>query len=173
MITILCTTDRPGSNSGKASRLYQSKLASIGEQVQELNMKNVDIDWIAKSNYGTNCPEFEAIVCKYIRSVDRIILIVPEYNGSFPGIFKFFMDACDHQTFKDKKIALMGLAAGRSGNVRGLDHLTGVFHYLGAEVYSNKVYLSLANQSVSASGELDNDLLQTEIAAQIKGFLTF
>ena len=67
----------------------------------------------------------------------------------------------------------MGLASGRSGNVRGLDHLTGILHYLGSEVYSAKVYLSLVNHSLSETGELVNDILQSEIEAQMKGFVTF
>ena len=66
----------------------------------------------------------------------------------------------------------MGLASGRAGNVRGLDHLTGIFHYLGSEVYSKKVYLSQINQSLSEEGFIQNDLSQ-RIEAQLKGFVTF
>ena len=173
MTTVICTTDRSGSNTRKVAHLYMTQLVSLGEQSQLLDMVDVKLDWIERSSYGTNCPEFEAVLARYIRSVDKIIVIVPEYNGSFPGLFKFFMDACDLQSFSQKKIALMGLAAGRSGNVRGLDHLTGIFHYLGAEVYSKKVYLSLANHSLTASGELVNEVLEKEIGAQIEGFLSF
>lgn len=173
MITVICTTDRQGSNTRKATQLYLDNLYAMGETVQLLDIKDVKLEWIARSNYGKNCTEFEDIITKYIRSVDKMILIVPEYNGSFPGLFKFFIDACDQHTFRDKKLALMGLAAGRSGNVRGIDHLTGVLHYLGAEVYSKKVYLSLVNLSLSASGQLENETLENEIREQMKGFLAY
>lgn len=173
MITVICTTNRSDSNSRKAAELYTNKLAEMGENVQLLDMKDVNADWVVKSNYGDNYPEFESVVSTYIRSAEKIILIVPEYNGGFPGYFKFFLDACDQHEFKDKKIAMMGLAAGRSGNIRGLDHLTGIFHYLGSEVYSKKVYLSMVNHSLSASGDLKNEVLENEIAAQLKGFVSF
>lgn len=173
MVTVICTTNRSDSNTRKAAELYTKQLAAMGEEVQLLDMRDVSAEWIASSNYGNNCPEFEIVVSKYIRPAKKIIVVVPEYNGGFPGYFKFFVDACDHLEFKDKKIAMMGLAAGRSGNIRGLDHLTGIFHYLGAEVYSKKVYLSMVNHSLSASGQLANEVLEQEIAAQLKGFLTF
>jgi NAD(P)H-dependent FMN reductase len=73
---------------------------------------------------------------------DKTLLIVPEYNGSIPGILKLIMDCADPEIYREKKIALTGVASGRGGNLRGLDHLTGMFHYLKAEVYSNKLPVS-------------------------------
>jgi NAD(P)H-dependent FMN reductase len=47
-----------------------------------------------------------------------------------PGSLKLFIDACSvreyKQNFKGKKAALVGIASGRAGNLRGMDHLTGV-----------------------------------------------
>ncbi|MGB0918773.1 MAG: hypothetical protein ACPGU4_14355, partial [Flavobacteriales bacterium] len=62
---------------------------------------------------------------------------------------------------------------GRAGNLRGIDHLTGIFHYLGSEVYSKKVYLSQVNLVLPENGELQNEMIASEIDAQVKGFLTF
>lgn len=173
MITIICTTNRPDSNTRKVAELYQIALNRLGSECQILDMQTVDAGWIQASNYGENVPEFEAVVTQYIRPVKKFIFITPEYNGSFPGYIKFFMDACDYGDWGGKQVALMGLASGRAGNVRGLDHLTGIFHYLGSEVYSKKVYLSQINQSMSENGEIRNDLLLKEIEAQVKGFVTF
>lgn len=173
MITIICTTNRPDSNSIKISELYEKALSAQGEKCQILDLKTVDAQWIQDSHYSDNVPEFELVVDKYIRSVNKLVLVVPEYNGGFPGYLKFFMDACDHGDWNGKKIAMLGLATGRAGNLRGVDHLTGIFHYLGSEVYSQKVYLSQINQLLSEVGELANHRVANEIDAQIKGFVTF
>jgi NAD(P)H-dependent FMN reductase len=173
MITIICTTNRPDSNTRKVAELYLTALHGFGSACQILDMQNVDAAWIQESNYGENAPEFEAVVSQYIRPVKKFVFITPEYNGSFPGYIKFFMDACNYGEWANKQVALMGLASGRAGNVRGLDHLTGIFHYLGSEVYSKKVYLSQINQSLSDDGVIQNDLLLKEIEAQLKGFITF
>ena len=173
MITIVCTTNRPDSNTRKVAQMYHDTLNDLGEDSQVLDLKEVEAAWIQGSNYGDNVPEFEEVVNKFVRHTDKFIFVTPEYNGSFPGYVKFFMDACDYGDWANKKVALMGLASGRAGNVRGLDHLTGIFHYLGSEVYSKKVYLSQINQSLSEDGTIQNDILCKEIEAQLKGFVTF
>ena len=127
MITIVCTTNRPDSNSIKVSELYEKALSTNGETCQILDLKNVEAQWIQNSHYSDNVPEMEEIVSKYIRPVSKLVFIIPEYNGSFPGILKFFMDGCDYGVWEGKKVAMLGLATGRAGNLRGVDHLTGIF----------------------------------------------
>lgn len=173
MITIICTTNRPDSNTRKVAVEYQNALGERGENCQILDLKEVDSSWIQASNYGANVPEFEEVVSKFIRPVSKLIFITPEYNGSFPGYLKFFMDACNHGDWAGKKTALMGLASGRAGNVRGLDHLTGILHYLGSEVYNRKVYMSQINNSLDSKGQIKDEVLTKEINDQLEGFLTF
>lgn len=173
MITIICTTNRPDSNTLKVANLYLQRLSGLGQDAQILDLKEVKPEWIQQSSYGKNVPEFESIIATFIRPVSKLVFVVPEYNGGFPGYLKFFMDACDQKDFSGKKVALMGLASGRSGNVRGLDHLTGILHYLGSEVYSKKVYLSQVNHSLTPNGELVNEVLLDEIGRQLNGFISF
>lgn len=173
MITIICTTDRPDSNSLKLTKHYKSLLDATGQPCQILDMQEVLPAWIQESSFGENSSEFEEVVNRYIRSAEKLIFITPEYNGTFPGYVKYFMDACDHRDFHGKKAALMGLAAGRGGNMRGLDHLTSILHYLGCEVYSKKVCLSQVDDSLSADGELTDPFTQKEIEEQLEGFIGF
>jgi NAD(P)H-dependent FMN reductase len=173
MITIICTTNRPDSNTRKVAQIYAEVLGVLGQSCQILDLKDVEASWIQSSNYGENVTEFEEVVSKYVNRVSKFVFITPEYNGSFPGYLKFFMDACNYGDWANKKVALMGLASGRAGNVRGLDHLTGILHYLGSEVYSKKVYLSQISQSLSEDGQIRNGLLSKEIETQMKGFVNF
>lgn len=173
MITIICTTNRPDSNSFKISELYEKALSENGEACQILDLRKVDAQWIQDSHYTDNVPQFDEVVQTHIRSVNKLVFIVPEYNGGFPGYLKFFMDACDYGDWQEKKVAMLGLATGRGGNIRGVDHLTGILHYLGSEVFSKKVYLSQVNQLLTENGELASEMVSNEIDAQIKGFVTF
>lgn len=173
MISIICTTDRLDSNSLKLSQVYAQMLSKTGEACQILDLRTIPAQWIQDSSYGPNIPEFDELVEKYIRSVTKLIFVAPEYNGSFPGYVKFFMDACDYGDFAHKKVALVGLASGRSGNVRGLDHLTGIFHYLDTEVYKKKVYLSQVHLLLPKDGTLTDEACLNEIGNQLKGFIEF
>jgi NAD(P)H-dependent FMN reductase len=173
MISIICTTNRTDSNSLKLSQVYEQKLTEMGEACQILDLRTIPAQWIQDSSYGENIPEFEETVKKYIRSIPKLIFITPEYNGSFPGYVKFFMDACDYGDFAHKKLALVGLASGRSGNLRGLDHLTGIFHYLDTDVYKKKIYLSEVHLLMPQDGTLTNEICLKEIEGQLNGFLEF
>lgn len=173
MISIICTTDRTDSNSLRLSQIYERELTKLGQKCQILDLRTVPAQWIQDSSYGTSIPEFDELVEKYIRSVTKLIFVTPEYNGSFPGYIKFFMDACDYGDFAHKKVALVGLASGRSGNVRGLDHLTGIFHYLDTEVYKKKVYLSQVHALLPKDGTLTDQTCLKEIETQLKGFIEF
>ena len=98
---------------------------------------------------------------------------MPEYNGSFPGILKLLIDISDvRQCWNFKKIMLVGVANGRAGNLRGLDMMTNMCHYMKMNVYHDKLPIS------SVTNELENDLFKSEntintIKNQIEGFIAF
>ena len=74
-----------------------------------------------------------------IQSCDKFVFVVPEYNGSFPGVFKAFVDGLKYPaSFKDKKCALVGISSGTQGGALALSHLTDIFNYLGMNVLALK-----------------------------------
>lgn len=173
MITLISGTDRHKSVTLQVAELYAGVLGELGEQTQLLDLTEVPVAWVSASAYGTSIKEFDALEAKYFRAASKLIFVVPEYNGSIPGYLKYVMDACDHKVFSGKQCALVGVASGRGGNLRGLDHLTGILHYLGAEVYSRKVYLSQVNKTLANGGLSDDEVTQREVRAQVAGFIKF
>ena len=47
-----------------------------------------------------------------------------------------------------------------SGNIRGVDHLTSIFHHLGSEVFSINPKLSNINQSYNENELIDEKYLE-------------
>jgi hypothetical protein len=65
----------------------------------------------------------------------------------------------------------VGVATGRGGNIRGLDHVTGVLNYIKVMVHPNKLPLSAVDKIMSADGEI-NDLRTTvSIEEQVTEFI--
>ena len=97
------------------------------------------------------------------------LLIVPEYNGSYPGVLKLFFDELSitkmKETFYDKKVGMVGISDGRAGNLRGIDHLTGMFNYLKMTVYHNKLPIS------SVKSVLDNNVIIEPTAGIVRNFV--
>jgi chromate reductase, NAD(P)H dehydrogenase (quinone) len=171
MISIISCTDRDNSYSRKVSNIVAAKLEALGVPTQILDLNDIDPSHIM-GTYGNPSQRMEEANKKFVVGVDRIIMVVPEYNGGFPGILKYFIDICDPTTYKGKKVCLVGIGAGRGGNVRGIEHLTGVLHYLRAEVFSHKVYISLVEQMVDDNDEVD-PIIGASLDEQLTGFINF
>lgn len=141
MITIISGTNRPGSNTLKVAKYYQDALAKKGEQSNLLSLTELPDTMIASDLYGNRSAEFETIQQLIIKS-QKFVFIIPEYNGSFPGVLKVFIDACTFpDSFYDKKACLVGISSGKYGNIRGIDHFGGVCSYLHLNVLPLRLHI--------------------------------
>ncbi|TND08967.1 MAG: NADPH-dependent FMN reductase [Bacteroidetes bacterium] len=150
MLTIISGTNRPGSNTLKIARYYASALTGLGVENQLLTLEELPADFLRTDLYGKRSPVFQGLLDQYMIPVQKFAVFVPEYNGSFPGVFKLFIDAVQPEHFRGKKMGLIGVSAGRAGNLRGLDDLTNAFHYLKMNVYHHKIPVSQVRNLVSA-----------------------
>jgi NAD(P)H-dependent FMN reductase len=142
MITIISATNRPGSSTLKLAQYYQQKLSEKGTEAGLLSLSQLPANLLQSDLYGKRSPEF-AVIQDIITQTEKFLFIIPEYNGSYPGVLKVFIDACTFpDSFYDKKVALVGLSSGKYGNIRGIDHFTGVCHYMHLNVMSLKLHIA-------------------------------
>jgi len=103
----------------------------------------------------------------------KFIFIIPEYNGSYPGILKMMIDYSDiRKTWHYKKALLTGVSTGRAGNLRGMDHLADTLHYLKMTVHFNKLPISIIDKLIDQNGNLNAETLRV-IQLQLDEFLLF
>ncbi|PWK73734.1 NAD(P)H-dependent FMN reductase [Mucilaginibacter oryzae] len=154
MITIISSTNRPGSSTLKLAKIYQQKLKEKGVEAGILSLAQLPDNIIVSDLYNKRSPEFEPIQ-QIVSNTDKFIFLIPEYNGSFPGVLKVFIDACNFpESFYDKKAALVGLSSGKYGNIRGVDHFTGVCHYLHLNIMALKIHIAAINKEFDEDGNL-------------------
>jgi chromate reductase, NAD(P)H dehydrogenase (quinone) len=170
---ILSCTNRPESNTLKVCAIYDKLLQDIDVGSFLLDFRTLPRDIAFSGTFGTRSDEFSAIIEKYIRPFHRFIFIVPEYNGSFPGILKLFLDITHPRDWNDKSACLVGVSDGRAGNLRGLEHLTGILNYLKVHVYHDKLPISVINSVMNDAGEFVSPGQQKVCKAQVEGFLKF
>lgn len=142
MITIICGTNRKESKSLLFAHQYHNILKNKGIESQIFSMEEFPGDLSVHDIYNYNHPKIKNLVEKYIKPAEKLVFIVPEYNGGVPGILKLFIDSVDPKIFSAKKAGLIGVATGRSGNLRGLDHLAAMLNYLQTEVMAFKLPIS-------------------------------
>ncbi|MFY0599085.1 MAG: NAD(P)H-dependent oxidoreductase [Cyclobacteriaceae bacterium] len=160
MITIVCSTNRTDSVSSKISRQYSHILDEKGVANQIIDLKNLPQDFIVSALYensGKN--KIFNPFRKIMKESEKFVFVVPEYNGSFPGVLKAFIDGLEYPgTFKNKKCALVGLSSGIQGAGLALSHLTDIFNYCGMNVLAQKVKLASIEANTDNELNITNEL---------------
>lgn len=173
MVTIISGTNRPASNTLKVAKYYQKTLAEKGLQTSLFNLEELPESLIATDLYGKRSSEFEAIQ-QLVTATSKFLFIIPEYNGSFPGVLKTFIDACNFpESFYDKKAALVGLSSGKYGNIRGIDHFGGVCSYLHLNVLPLRIHISAIKTELDDLGNLFKEDTLKFTSQQMDKFIAF
>ncbi|OFY85525.1 MAG: hypothetical protein A3F72_10145 [Bacteroidetes bacterium RIFCSPLOWO2_12_FULL_35_15] len=157
MITIISATNRPNSNTLKIARIYNQLMEIQGLTSKILTLESLPVDIAFGDLYGNRSEEFQKLLNEFIIPAQKFVVISPEYNGSFPGILKIFLDALPPELNRGKKVSLIGVSSGRGGNMRGMDHLTGIFNYLGLHVHHNKLAISNVLSLLDEQGNVTDE----------------
>lgn len=164
MITIISGTNRKNSNTLKIAGEYQHILVEKGIEAGIFSLENVDL-----LNYNA---EFEKIENEILIPTTHFIIVSPEYNGSFPGVLKLLFDSSrSHEMWYHKKALLTGVATGRAGNLRGMDHLADVLNYLMITVHPNKLPISVVDSVVGSDGKIIDKNTLHDINQQLDEFI--
>jgi NAD(P)H-dependent FMN reductase len=154
--TIISGTNRLNSMSRQVAETYAKLMDELNYPNQLKYLENVPEEAVLDAIYRKGDNKMRTFSHAIFNESDRLVIVVPEYNASMPGILKLVIDSCDPSIFKGKKIALIGISSGRAGNIRGLDHLMIVFNYLQSEVYSNKLPISQIYNLMDADKNLSD-----------------
>src|SRR4051812_48645001 len=119
MITIISATNRPNSSSLKVAKNYMQLMEKQGVELKLLSLELLPFDFILTDLYSKRSENFQQLLNEYIIPANKFVFMIPEYNGSFPGILKTFLDGIPPDLNRGKKAALMGISSGRAGNLRG------------------------------------------------------
>src|SRR5690606_37374919 len=93
MNLIISGTNRERSNSLKIAKYYQQELERKGEKWDILSLTELPADIISSDLYGKRSEAFKPIQ-EIVSNTKNFVFVIPEYNGSFPGVLKTFVDAC-------------------------------------------------------------------------------
>jgi NAD(P)H-dependent FMN reductase len=139
-ITVVSSTNNKNALTARVADYYAGLLRKRGCDHQVLKLTCLPPDFTATALYENNGqhPEFNRLR-ELMEATQKYVFIIPEYNGSFPGVFKAFIDGLQFpDTFKGKKCAMVGVSSGPQGGTFAMSHLTDIFHYLKMHVYPLK-----------------------------------
>jgi chromate reductase, NAD(P)H dehydrogenase (quinone) len=166
MITIISGTNRKDSTTLKLASYYYKLMAEKSVSVSLLSLEEF--------NAGERNERFIKMEQELLIPAEKFVFIMPEYNGSFPGILKLLLDNSNiGPCWWYKKAALIGLAEGRGGNLRGMEHMTNILHYLKMNVHYQKLAFSKIRDHFDSSGNLDHTPTHLALTQQIGEFIKY
>lgn len=172
MITIISATSRKDSNTLRVAKEYARLLADRGIPHQLLHLDNLPASLLSSDSYDDEDPAFTALQEQYLFKADKFIFVAPEYNGSVPGVLKLLIDAADiEQAFYYKKALLVGVATGRAGNLRGMDHLSAILQHMKMEVHWNRLPISKVADELDADSQFFRETTVRAVNRQVELFV--
>jgi NAD(P)H-dependent FMN reductase len=166
MYTVISGTNRTDSATIKIAEHYLRLLGKQGEKASLVSLVNLEV---SKRNKAIEELEQQLLIPS-----TKFIFVSPEYNGSIPGVLKSLIDNSDIQrVWWGKKALLTGVSSGRAGNLRGMEHLTGILHYLKVVVHPNKLPISVVNKLLDGEGMIVEEGTLRAISLQLNEFIDF
>ena len=165
MITIISGTNRD-NNTKKVALEYQRLLKEKNIESVLLALDEMDV--------STRDDSFMKMEEAFLKPASKFIIIMPEYNGSYPGILKLMIDNTDvAKVWWHKKVLLTGVSTGRAGNLRGMDHLTGVLLHLKMIVHPNRLPISVVDKLLDRENQFSNAATVNAVQTQLEEFIHF
>lgn len=166
LYTVISATNRPNSNTLKVARQYEQLLKDRDVEVRLMTLEGWK--WFSRN------PEFAKIESEMLAPTTKFVFVVPEYNGSIPGVLKVMFDISSYKdTWYGRKAMLTGIATGRAGNLNGLEHLTSILHYLKVVVHPNKLPISSVDKLLDPGGLIVDEGTLLAMKLQLDEFTRF
>lgn len=174
MITLISATNNTDSHTRIISNIYFNELKKHVDDVVFFSLEMLDGLTINNFMYDKRIEAVLQLQEKYITPASKFLFVVPEYNGSFPGVLKLFIDSLEvKKSVYGKKAGIVGVATGRAGNLRGIDHLTAILNHMQVSVLPKHFPISNVQNELDELNELKNVATIEMLQAHAKAFINF
>jgi len=140
-LPVILGTSRQGRASEHAARFVFDEASKRADMTTELiDIRNLRLS-IDDAGEAIKDSQFSATVDR----ADGLILVVPEYNHSFPGLLKHVLDT-NLKEYIHKAVGVCGVSAGPFGGARMIQSLLPVLRELGMVTIFWDVYFGNAGK---------------------------
>jgi NAD(P)H-dependent FMN reductase len=172
-LLIISGTNRPASNTLRFARMVEKHYQDAQIKTDFLSLTDLPREVFDGTSYATKPPGMVAIQQRVL-SAAGLHIVTPEYNGSFPGVLKYFIDMLKFpESFEHKPVAFVSVANGMWGGLRAVEQLQMIFGYRNAHSYPDRVFVPTVGKQLDADGKLLDAALDARLKKQCIGFASF
>lgn len=172
---VIVGTNRPDSNSKKVAQYVQKLYEAKGEKVGLLDLSEIEVEQVHGGHFGgkTPLPPKLSAAVEAVTKSEGLIFVIPEYNGSMPGVLKEFVDQWKYpQSFEGRPVAFIGLG-GMWAGLRPVEHMMQVMSYRNAYNFPIRVFMRDVWKIVTKEGEISDSTVVGLLQQQVEGFQKF
>ena len=173
MLTLISGTNRPGSSTRKIAAQIEEIYQSLGVPLAVLDLAKLPPEIFAPSSYAEKPKSFEPF-SQGVLDATGLIVVSPEYNGSMPGVLKYFIDMLKFpESFERRPVCFVGVAAGLWGALRPIEQVQSVFGYRNAFIFPERVFLPKVYELLGDDGHIKSAEIVERLQAQATGYIDF
>ena len=117
--------------------------------VHEIDLGTIKFPLPGRPLSDPRVKEFQQIV----RQSTGVVIATPEYHGSFSSLIKLAIENLGHpNALRNKPVALLGVANGRIGAIKSLEHLRSVGSHIGALVLPSLISIEQVREKFDLDG---------------------
>lgn len=174
MISIVAGTNRSGSLSLRLAIHLAGLYQAAGVKTTLIDLTRLPLEALAPEAYRNKPVALVEGFLTPLMASKGTHWVVPEYNGSFPGVLKVLIDHLPFpQFFEGRPAAFVGLSAGLSGATRPVEHLQQIMAYRNGFSFNRRVFIPSASLALDADGVPVDHALAQRLREQVTGFSAF
>lgn len=172
MIEIVAGTDRRGSRTSQVAKLIHGYFQEAKAPSQILDLADLPMVHLHTARYDQRELKEMGEAVSRINKAQGLMMIIPEYNGSFPGALKHFIDHWKFpDSFEGRPVSFIGLG-GRFGGLRAVEQMQQVFSYRDAFMFPQRTFLINVHNLIK-DGQIEDATITDLLKKQTREFAKF
>ncbi|MGD9895781.1 MAG: NADPH-dependent FMN reductase [Candidatus Methylacidiphilaceae bacterium] len=173
VIAILIGTNRLGSRARLVGAQLVRLYAELRADARAIDLGLLSAEVGSPRAYADRPAEVSRFA-GLLREAQGVVIVLPEYNGSFPGVLKLFLDLLPHPSpLEGKPISLVGVARGRFGGLRAVEQMQNHLLYRRSHPYPYPTLLSDIDLLLGRGARIEDPSVVKRLREQAEGFLRF
>lgn len=169
-VAILIGSVRPGNYSSKAAALLADEFTRLGALPDLIHPATLELPPPGIDLSAPGPLELQ----RRIAEAHAVVLVTPEYHGSFSSIIKLCIENMGFPSpMSGKPVAMLGVAAGAIGAIKSLEALRGVVSHVGGLPLPSPVSVANVQKVFDESGACLDPAVEKHIRRLAKTVLDY
>ncbi len=169
-IAIVKGSVRPGNFTSKAVAYLVDEFEGLGVDVDVIDPAELNLTPPGMPAGDSRADELQS----RIKEATGVVLATPEYHGTFSSVMKLTIENLGFPSvLSGKPIALLGVAAGRIGAIKALEHLRSVASHVGGIVLPGPVSLAGVREQFDEEGRINDPLVESGVRGVATGLVDY